>query len=92
MLESPLTQWSSHHIQVIELIAIGHAAGVVPIRRKDNIVIAETVRFVNFAVFGEDSLVPKTLTRVEAMVEHLFVARKLIRFRVLENQYRKVSM
>src|SRR5690606_24024056 len=56
VLEPPLAHRPCHHVQVIHLVAVGCAAGMMPFRHQNQIVVRNRHGLIQRTVLGEDTL------------------------------------
>ncbi|QTK82383.1 Hypothetical protein AT6N2_L1645 [Agrobacterium tumefaciens] len=68
VLKAPFAHRPRHHVQIIHLVTIGRAAGVMALWHEHDIAVRYRHGLVQRTVFGEDALETETLRRVEAVV------------------------
>ena len=68
IVEFPNPLRPRHHVQVIKIIPVRSAAGMITTRHHNRVPVIHGHGFVNFTVIGINPLKSKSLTRIEPMI------------------------
>src|SRR5581483_3091352 len=69
--DAPAPHRPGHHVEIIEIVAVRRAHGMVPARHQHDISVLHTDRLIDAAVIGVDALEREALRRVETVVVRL---------------------
>ena len=75
VVEAPGALRAGHHVEIIEVVAVRGADGVIAARHQHHIAVADRHRLVEFAVVGVDPLQRETLRRRKAVIVGLLQQR-----------------